>query len=239
MDLGQVLFGLAGIALGYNSLQRGARTLHAGLRGAGGGRSRGVRVERDPGPAGYKGRPAGRINNTAGDLSLYEVRNLDDRINAIRDRSRRGKVDPKVIAWARRQVSARCPSKPGGWCVPEKNKKAEAAAIFHGMRRDVRYVNDPLHVDLYVHPRRTLEHKAADCDDFSSLGCSSLMAIGIPCELEVVRTKDSKTWNHIYVNAVLPDGERYSLDASVPVKPGWRVPDSYVAERRVFEVKPS
>lgn len=174
-------------------------------------------------------------------MELREVRSLDDRINAIRDRARRGRVDPQVMAWARKQVTRKCASKPGGWCVPEKDTKAEIIAIFEGMRRDVRYTSDILGVDTFAHPKRTLEQKAGDCDDYSALGCAALMSIGIPCRFKVVRTKDADTWNHIYIQAGLPKHapeQWIPLDASVPVKPGWEVPRSAVAEARIFEVRP-
>ena len=181
MDLGQVLLGLAGIALGSQSITQGAKRLHGGIKGGGGlkGAGRRARIERDPGPGAHKGRKVSSVRNRNGHLSLYEVKSLDDRINAIREQANKGKVDPTVIAWARRQVSKRCAGTSDGWCIPEKNKRKEADAIFWGMRKDVRYVNDPLGVDLYVHPRRTLEHRAADCDDYASLACATLIAIYI------------------------------------------------------------
>lgn len=235
MDLGQITLGALGVFFGLRTLTRGVETLGNGLKGS-------PRVERDPGMKGSRGRKVGEINRgPKGRVVLHEVRNLDERINAIRDRVRAGRVDPRVIAWARKQVTKRCPNKPGGWCTPEKHTVAEIAAIFYGMRRDVRYTSDVLGVDTYVKPGRTLDHRAGDCDDYSALGCASLNAIGIPCRLKVVRTKDSETWNHIYIQAPTskhaPDSSRWiSLDASVPAKPGWEVPASSVAESRVFEV---
>lgn len=233
MDLGRVLLGLAGIALGYNTLRRGVGHLHTGLARAPNGR--GPKVERDPGSR-VKG---GRTIYKRGALELAEVTTLDDRINRIRDRARKGRVDPEVIAWARRQVTKRCPDKPGGWCTSEKDTEAEIRAIFNAMRRDVRYTSDPVGADLFVHPKRTLKHRAGDCDDFASLGCAALMAIGIRCRFKVIRTKNSESWDHIYLMAGTPKGrpERWiSLDASVPVAPGWEVPAKHVAASRVFEV---
>lgn len=183
------------------------------------------------------GRRISTVNRgKAGFSDVREVESLDERINAIRDRIRKGRVDPKVIAWARSQVSRKCGNQ---WCVPEKDTEKEIRAIFHGMRRDVRYTSDVLGVDTYVHPRKTLEQRSGDCDDYSALGCSALMSVGIPCRLKVVRTKDSPTWNHIYIQAGTPkaDPQKWmSLDASVPVKPGWEVPASMVAASRTFEV---
>jgi hypothetical protein len=239
VNIGQVLIGLAGLALGARTIKRGVSELSAGLNPSRGLSGHGA-VERDPGSRGSMGRRVGTVNRgKAGFSDVREVESLDERINAIRDRIRKGRVDPKVIAWARSQVTKRCPGKPGGWCVGEKDTTAEIHAIFHGMRRDVRYTSDVMGVDTYVHPRKTLEQKAGDCDDYSSLGCSALMSVGIPCRLKVIRTTDSQTWNHIYIQGGTPKGgpEKWiTLDASVPVKPGWEVPASMVAASRTFEV---
>ena len=162
MNIGQVLIGLAGLALGARTIKRGVSELSAGLnpRGLSGHGA----VERDPGERGSMGRRVRTVNRgKAGFSDVREVESLDERINAIRDRIRKGRVDPKVIAWARSQVTKRCPGKPGGWCVGEKDTTAEIHAIFHGMRRDVRYTSDVMGVDTYVHPRKTLEQKAGDC----------------------------------------------------------------------------
>lgn len=240
MDLGRVILGVAGLVLGYNTFVTGAGHLSGGLKGKGrGGRGMG-RAERDPGAAGGRGRRVGGMVNGKGRIEFRSVTTLDERINAIRDRARAGRGDPSVIAWARKQVTARCPEKPGGWCVPEKDKRAEAVAIFNAMRRHVRYTNDPVNLDLYVHPKRTLEHKAADCDDYTSLGAAALLAVGVPVKFRVIRTKNASAWDHIYLMAnVAREGGReewMALDASVPVKAGWEVPPSHVAAYRDFEL---
>ncbi|AKF03389.1 transglutaminase-like domain-containing protein [Sandaracinus amylolyticus] len=228
MNLGEIAVGVAGMLLGASAFQKGARRVQYGMRGA--------RVERDPGPRGHAGRSVGRVARGGMALELREVKSLEERINAIRDRAKRGRIDPKVIRWARAQVTRRCGQT---WCVPEKDTAAEIRAIFEGLRRDVRYTSDVLGVDTYATPRRTLEMRAGDCDDYSSLACASLMAIGVPCRFKVVRTRDSRSWNHIYVQGGIPkDAPRrwVTLDASVNVPVGWEVPAHQVADSRVFEV---
>lgn len=231
MDIWKVGLGLAGIALGVHSIRRGFGHLTEGSKTTGAMKG----VERDPRQL------TGKVIGKRPRLELREVRGLTDRINAIRERARKGRVDPKVVAWARQQVTRK--RADGSWAVPEKDTVAEIHAIFNGMRRNVRYTSDILGIDTYVNPRRTLEEKAADCDDYSSLGCAALMAIGIPCRYEVIRTKDSSTWNHIFIVASKSKHRPFEtggvyLDASLPVKPGWVVPANMVAERRVFEVLP-
>ncbi|NJN63472.1 MAG: transglutaminase domain-containing protein [Acidobacteria bacterium] len=231
MNLGEILFGAVLLGLGAQQMKKGAERLGKGLRGAGG-----ARVEKDTKRRLPK--RVGVVRRGGMTMDLREVRSLDDRINAIRDRIRKGKVDPKILAWARKQVTRKCGA---DWCIKEKDTAAEIVAIFEGMRRDVRYTSDVAGVDTYANPRRTLEHRAGDCDDYSALGCAALMSIGIPCRLKVIRTKDSSTWNHIYIEAGSPK-DRPSrwipLDASVNVRAGWEAPRSMVAETRIFEVSP-
>lgn len=169
------------------------------------------------------------------------VRTLDDRLANIIPLANDGKLDPSVIAWTRSQLTRKCRSGENGeqWCIPEKDTRAEISAIFHGLRRDIRYTSDVHRVDTYAHPRITLRLKSGDCDDYSSLGCAALMSAGIPCRFKVVRTKDSPTWNHIFIQGGYPKHAPtnwFSLDASVPVKPGWEPPPSMIAETRIFNV---
>ena len=183
---------------------------------------------------------SGRMQTLAGPIRSRRmpVRNLDDRMKQISALANEGKFDPSVIAWTRRELSQKCRDGSNGeqWCAKEKDTRAEAAAIFRAMRRDIRYTSDILGADTYQHPRVTLRLRTGDCDDYSSLGCAALMSAGIPCRFKVVQTKDSDTPNHIYI----PAGSRgnpqqwFSLDASVPVKPGWEVPPSMVAKSWIY-----
>ena len=178
-----------------------------------------------------------RANTMAGPIRVTRktVRTLDDRLAQIKALAADGKFDPTVIAWTRAQLTRKCRGGENGeqWCVPEKDTRAEISAIFHGLRRDIRYTSDIYSADTYAHPRVTLRLKSGDCDDYSSLGAAALMAAGIPARFKVIRTKDSKTWNHIFIQGA-HKGSWFSLDASVPVKPGWEPPPSMVAESRIF-----
>lgn len=255
MELGSVLLGLAGIALGVNTLKTGARRLAEGMQPAPRGASAtGVRVV--PGarvPTVLVPRAATRkmpplvskgasVKTRSGQLatSFYGVQNLNDRLAIIIDKAEQGKTDPKVIAWARKQVSQR---KPGStawngeqWQVSEKDGAGELAALFKGMRKDVRYVSDPYGTDTYAKPAKTLELGSGDCDEYAALGCAAAMAIGKRCEMVVIETKDSKEGaNHIYPVAY-SGGKRFPMDASVSMPFGWEAPDSMVARRWVYEV---
>jgi hypothetical protein len=229
MHLGEILIGAALLGLGAHQMKKGAERLGKGLRGASG-----VRVERDSGRKMPK--KAMVVKKGGMTLDFREVRVLEDRIAAVRTQIKKGRTDPKVIAWARKQVNKKCGDR---WCIPEKNKELEADAIFRGVRSDARYVSDPIGIDLYAHPRRTLELKGEDCDGLTSLGVAATMSIGIPCRLKTVETVNSTGGqDHIYYQAQVAPGRWKSYDPSVDVQPGWEAPRSMVRSHRLFEVNP-
>ena len=170
-------------------------------------------------------------------IKVHQVKTLDDRIHHIRGRIAKGMVDPKIYAFARQVVSQKCGNQ---WCIPEKDNLKEMQAIYNAVRNNVRYTSDILGVDTYQNPDRSLHLNSADCDDYSSLLCSLLLSLGIPCRLKVIRTKDAREWNHIYAQGGLPRANPrrwYTLDASVPKPFGWEAPASLVAESRIFPVR--
>jgi len=187
-------------------------------------------------------------------MRSYNIRTLDDRINYLRRLVDTGKRDPHVYAFARRAISKKCGDR---WCTPEKDNLAEAKAIFgavrtaspqdlgalrkmfQDIRRNVRYTSDIAGVDTYQKPSHTLALKTGDCDDYSSLTCSALGSIGIPCRFKVIRTKGANDWNHIFAQAGLPRSNPtkwFSMDGSVNMPFGWEAPPNMVADSRVFRV---
>lgn len=211
------------IALGLASIAIGAHKIHEAVK-------RPSAPRRSSAPlTGAPGAPVA--------MRIYPVKSLDDRIKRIRERVARGMVDPKVYGFARKVVNQKCGD---NWCIPEKDNLKEMEAIFKAVRQNVRYTSDILGVDTYQHPKHTLGLNGGDCDDYSSLLCSLLLSLGIPCRLKVIRTKDAKEWNHIYAQGGLPRANPtrwYSLDASVPKPFGWEAPGSMVADTRIFSVR--
>jgi predicted transglutaminase-like cysteine proteinase len=222
MNLGEVLFGLASVWLGSASVARGLTSVAKGVKT---GRGRAVSL-------------VNTANTQHGQMrvELHQVRTLDDRLRRIKRNVRRGRVDPRVITWTRAALTKKCGK---NWCVPEKDTMAEVRALYDAMRSDVRYTSDIFGIDTYANPKHTLATKAGDCDDFSSLACASLHAVGIPCKLRVIRTKGAKDWDHIYAMAGIPKRnpkQWIAFDASVPKHLGWEAPASMVAARRDFPI---
>jgi hypothetical protein len=193
-------------------------------------------------------------------MRSFNIRTLDDRIRYLNRLADEGKRDPQVYAWARSAVNKKCGNQ---WCVAEKDNLGEARALFGAMRRgvppnmtprdieaaglvfrqirnDVRYTSDIAGVDTYQKPAHTLALRSGDCDDYSSLTCSALGSLGIPCRYKVIRTKGAKDWNHIYAQAGFPraNPQRWiSMDSSVNMPFGWEAPPRMVAASRTFRVR--
>ncbi|WP_266205857.1 transglutaminase domain-containing protein [Pontibacter kalidii] len=64
-------------------------------------------------------------------------------------------------------------------------------SLFKHIRQNWRYVNDPLGMDYYSPPTESMQLLAGDCDDYSILMASSVMAIGGEARIVI-------TQNHMY-----------------------------------------
>lgn len=122
--------------------------------------------------------------------------------------------------------------------VPERDAKAEVGAIFNYIRRNVRFVQDPLpYTELIQRPLVTLDLGLGDCDDFATLGAAFLGAAGYDADLEFISTRPSGSWSHVYNRAYFPARTRgssipFDSSATRPARPlGWEVPRGRVTRR--------
>lgn len=135
-------------------------------------------------------------------------------------------------------LSKRCsPPDPktgkGGWCIDEKNWKKECEALFNFYRANVRYTRDPMFVDTFSAPDRTLKTRAADCDDACVVLGTWFALAGASVRFRVVQTSNEATWSHIYL-MVNPnnDGKSWiACDATMPHGFGWEVPGAKESAR--------
>lgn len=228
----KIVLGLAGIAMGLRQISGGFRNIdEARTRPSRKTSSRRTRPAKS-GPSNvFVQTPSGMIR-----LRTYQIKDLDGRIEHLRDLANAGKKDPVVFEFARRAVNKRCGD---SWCVPEKNNFAEAKALFDAVRASVRYTSDIAGIDTYQKPGHTLSMHTGDCDDYSTLACAAAASLGLPCRFKVIRTKDAPTWNHIYAQIGLPrrsPRKWIAFDASVPMPFGWEPPRQMVAEARTFNL---
>lgn len=162
----------------------------------------------------------------------HRVRTIQERVAFVHQQMIQGTRDPKVYELAREIVTRRCGD---DWCIPEKDHKKEAEAIFREVRKRIRYTWDPTDYDAFQTPAKTLALRAGDCDDAVSLMGAMLRSIGHKVRTRVVQTKGSDSWNHIYLMVNI-NGGWMPLDATVKQPPGWEVPSSYVIRKQDFDV---
>lgn len=77
-------------------------------------------------------------------------------------------------------------------------------------------------VEILIRPIDLLsaDRPVGDCDDFSMLAASLILAGGIPCRFATVSGDGSGYWSHVYLVAY-PNGVRIPIDASHGEFAGW------------------
>jgi transglutaminase-like putative cysteine protease len=162
----------------------------------------------------------------------FRVRTIQDRVALVHQQMIQGTRDPKIYALAREVLTRKCGD---DWCVPEKDAKKEAEALFYEVQKRVRYTWDPTDYDAFQTPEKTLALRAGDCDDAVSLLGALLRSVGHKVRTRVVQTKGQTTWNHIYL-LVNINGQWMPLDTTVKQPPGWEVPPELVVRKQDFDV---
>ncbi len=115
--------------------------------------------------------------------------------------------------------------------VAPHDHAGELAAIFRAVRDGIRFTRDPDNLETLQTPRRTLQWRAGDCDDFSTLLAAALRSIGTPARLafRVIGSKPGR-FGHVYVVARLA-GRDVPLDGIYRGTPlGWQYPRPAVRE---------
>ena len=84
--------------------------------------------------------------------------------------------------------------------IPSNNSLDEAKAIGSWVRDNIKYVKDPVDVEVITDPLAILSIAAEDCDGISLLIATLLLAIGHQPKFRAVRYQsNSGPYNHIYV----------------------------------------
>jgi transglutaminase-like putative cysteine protease len=82
--------------------------------------------------------------------------------------------------------------------LPPADKLAEATTIFEWAMRHIRYVKDPVGVELIMPPNRLVQLGAGDCDDLSIFMVSALESLGICARFVAIQTRPNAGYNHVY-----------------------------------------
>jgi hypothetical protein len=83
-----------------------------------------------------------------------------------------------------------------------------------------------------------MDKPEGDCAIFSECLGAFLTSFGVPFEFVTVAANPNEPgiFSHVFVYAVMPDGQRLPLDASHGKYPGWQVPSAHVSRRQVWPV---
>lgn len=117
-------------------------------------------------------------------------------------------------------------------------------------KRHVRFVDDQTLLkvsvgiqqpeEFLISPARlvTMPRPRGDCDDFTMLVCSLLLAAGVDCEMVTIAADPNypREFSHVYAAAVLPDG-LIPLDASHAPAPGYEAIPELVYRKQYWPVR--
>lgn len=116
--------------------------------------------------------------------------------------------------------------------VPAHDFLGELRAIHTWVADRIRYLRDPVGVELLQSPQRTLRDGMGDCDDKATLLAGLLRSIGHPAQLafRVIGTNPvSGQFGHVYVVAKM-GGRRIPLDPTrAGTPPGWEYQTPVIA----------
>jgi hypothetical protein len=112
--------------------------------------------------------------------------------------------------------------------APQYDQMAAARVIYDWVRRNIRYVQDPVGKETVRPANVILEVGAGDCDDINGVLIPSLLGtIGVPTRgVTIAAAQGSDDFSHIYAEALL-DGQWVALDAARPNVVFGQAPESY------------
>jgi len=131
-------------------------------------------------------------------------------LNIMRDLVRRGKKSPAIRQFAVMLTNG----------LMQKDYFGEVETIHNFIKDHIRYVRDVRNVETIQTPERTLENKAGDCDDKSTLAATLLEAIGHPTRFVAIGLHN-QPYSHVFPETRV--GNKWvSVETTEPVPLGWR-----------------
>lgn len=127
---------------------------------------------------------------------------IDQTLRMMRQFVRAYRIDPIIRMTALQLIAL----------VPERDRIAEIDAVFSFVRDKVRYVCDVLDVETLATPLVTLQTRAGDCDDKTTLLAALLESIGFPTRFVIAGYMSSDAFEHVYLEVQEPGGEWLPLD---------------------------
>lgn len=109
--------------------------------------------------------------------------------------------------------------------LPQKDWLGEVNALFDFVQGHIRYIRDIRNVETLQTPEKTLQLKAGDCDDKSTLLAALLESIGHPARFHAVGFAPGK-FSHVFVETLV-GGKWMPLETTEPYDAG-RAPSGAV-----------
>ena len=165
-----------------------------------------------------------QLDNFTAELGLIPSgpAGIAETLRVMRRLAREGKTDIQVRTIAARTVQG----------CDQKDFACEVASVHAFVRDEIRYLLDVDGVETVQAPRVTLQMRAGDCDDKSTLLAAMLLAIGHPCRFVAIGFQP-QIYEHVYVETKI--GERWiPLETTEPVEVGWQPNPRAVQARMNF-----
>jgi len=103
--------------------------------------------------------------------------------------------------------------------IPEKDYYGEILAIHDWIKRNIRYMHDPVNQETLSHPEElAFNTKAGDCDDLTVLEIALLSAIGVKAWPVVIGLQPG-TFSHVYLRALVPPGKHRMAGKAIALDP--------------------
>lgn len=120
--------------------------------------------------------------------------------------------------------------------VPPRQWFAEIRALHGYVRDQIRYLRDPVDVELVQTPEKTIEFAQGDCDDKSTLLGALLHSVGHPVRFAALGF-EGRPFSHVLVetrvnHTGVDKRDWLPLETIVPKEPGW-FPDGVTSVYRV------
>jgi len=116
--------------------------------------------------------------------------------------------------------------------LQQKNWTGEVRALHEFVRDQIRYVRDPVGLELVATPEKVLEYRQGDCDDKSTLLAALLESLGHPARFVAVGIRGGP-FSHVLVESKI-GASWVPLETILDKPAGWYPPD--VTSRYVLKV---
>lgn len=104
----------------------------------------------------------------------------------------------------------------------QKDFRGEVEALFHFVQNDIRYLQDIADIETLQTPVVTLEERAGDCDDKSTLLAALLESINHKTRFKAIGC-GGEPISHVYIETRI-GRDWVALDATEPYAMGWEPP---------------